>query len=148
MQSHTKKWKKNWKKKVIFFHWMFVNYFVCKLLMSVYVWLLVSFAFILSVFFSASLYLYLCLFISVSLPLFLLSQCLFLYPALFWFGLFSKNAHFLSTLKFMNSKIFILKCQQFIALSDNLKNATSKKEKNNLFYCLNHFITIFFSFLL
>ena len=42
-----------------------------------------------------SLYMYLCLFISMSLPIFLsLSQCLFLYLALFWCGLFSKCTFF------------------------------------------------------
>ena len=208
---------------------MFVNYLVCKLLMSVYVWLFVSFAFILSVFFSASLWYYVTRSFDVrsrstrslltfdpftlnlfdtmwSLPFYECQPCdgdqlvqkdlmpitslnptdlwcfspdprskwiwierqrierrsnLPLYVPLYVYFYVSahisvfvsmpisqsrsflmrsifKNAHFFINFKIINSKIFILKCQQFIALSDNLKNATSKKEKikslHNLLY--------------
>ena len=219
--------KKIGEKKVIFFHWMFVNYLVCKLLMSVYVWLFVSFAFILSVFFSASLWYYVTRSFDVrsrstrslltfdpftlnlfdtmwSPPFYKRWPCngdqlvpkglcigeresfssnrsngsgsewiwierqrierrsnLPLYVPLYVYFYVSahisvfvsmpisqsrsflmrsifKNAHFFINFKIINSKIFILKCQQFIALSDNLKNATSKKEKikslHNLLY--------------
>ena len=147
MQSHTKKWKKNWKEKSNFFPLNVCQLLcmqttdVCVCLIACVICIHIICLFLcLPLFVSLSVYLYVPALISA------VSMSVSLSRSVLIRSIFLKNAHFLSTSKFMNSKIFILKCQQFIALSDNLKNATSKNEKINLFYCLNHFITIFFHF--